>query len=897
MPEEPSSARNPTRSAASPPPVPDHELLRVIGEGSYGEVWLARNVMGTFRAVKLIYRRNFDNPRPLEREFSGIQRFEPISRLHEELIDILQVGRNNEEGFFYYVMELADDDSVAAESSAAVAASALVEGRRSPLPGVRPSDISPATYRPRTLASELERRGRLPPAECVPLFLSLASAVNHLHQHGLIHRDIKPSNIIFVHGVAKIADIGLVSEAGRLGSYVGTEGYVPPEGAGTAQADLFSLGKVFYELATGRDRSEFPSLPIESVPPGELKLLLELNAIISKACEGDVRHRYRSASELHAELALLESGRSVKRLHTVERRLAHATRLGIVAVVLLMLTLSAYLFSERQRRLVRESLERAEAERTRAEKAEQVVRASADTTEKLWSAYLGHLQAGHLSGQRRQRLESLRALAQAAAIRSSLELRNEAIVALGLMDLRQIQTVRLSGRAPDWLAFDPNLERCLALERGILHLYRAAEVPNRTNAQELLQMSNVLSGPVLAVFWGIEGRQAAVVLRDHRLQAWDLVNGSVLWQEAGAKDAHLWSQTPDGRQLVVGYSDLHLEFRDFLSGATNRQLWLDVFPHSLAFSPDSREFALFNEPANRLEIRDSQIGNLLAAWLHPGTARDIDWSPDGRQLATAGQDQKLYVWDRSHGQLRQTLRGHGSVVTRVKFLGDDVVGSSGWDGTLRLWDPRTGRPLLNAPGLAFNFDYNHATHRLGLQAADAAHLSPFVPSELRLYEVVRSDVTQELGEPGGPEWNGPWSVAFSPDERWLVSGSVDGVRCWDVARGVEVAHIPGGLTTRVAFSMAGRGLLTCSSKELLEWAIASGPAGEIVLGPPKSVGPSTAAKPFVEAAITPEGAVYAAVLGGRTQGFRNGTNFIRLTGSENFGQVAVSSDGRWLAGA
>src|SRR5437667_11286378 len=93
-------------SATPPPAIPDHELLRRIGEGSYGEVWLARNKLGTLRAVKIVYRRTFEDARPFEREFRGIQKFEPISRSHEGLVDILQIGGTDE--YFYYVMELAD---------------------------------------------------------------------------------------------------------------------------------------------------------------------------------------------------------------------------------------------------------------------------------------------------------------------------------------------------------------------------------------------------------------------------------------------------------------------------------------------------------------------------------------------------------------------------------------------------------------------------------------------------------------------------------------------------------------------------------------------------------------------------------------------------------------------
>src|SRR5437870_6393621 len=103
------AAREALTHRPTPPSVPDHELLRCIGRGSYGEVWLARNVMGSYRAVKVVYRRAFEHDRPFEREFEGIRKFEPVSRTHESQVDILHVGRNDAAGYFYYVMELADD--------------------------------------------------------------------------------------------------------------------------------------------------------------------------------------------------------------------------------------------------------------------------------------------------------------------------------------------------------------------------------------------------------------------------------------------------------------------------------------------------------------------------------------------------------------------------------------------------------------------------------------------------------------------------------------------------------------------------------------------------------------------------------------------------------------------
>src|ERR1700744_6185438 len=92
-----------------PPAIPHHTLVRRIGFGSYGEIWLAINSMGVYRAVKIIYRDSFSDQKPFERELSGIRKFEPISRTHEGFIDILQVGFDDAAGCFFYIMDLGDD--------------------------------------------------------------------------------------------------------------------------------------------------------------------------------------------------------------------------------------------------------------------------------------------------------------------------------------------------------------------------------------------------------------------------------------------------------------------------------------------------------------------------------------------------------------------------------------------------------------------------------------------------------------------------------------------------------------------------------------------------------------------------------------------------------------------
>ncbi len=265
--------------------IPDHTLLRNVGAGSFGEVWLARNAIGTYHAVKVIQRRKFKNDESYEREFKGIQNYMPLSLRHTGLVPILQVGRNDAAGYYYCVMEAGDDE---------------VSGQ----------GIVPETYSPRTLAKELQKHGNLTVKDCILLALTLARSLEFLHTQQLVHRDIKPSNIIYSNGLPKLADIGLVREmvgAGEARTYVGTEGFIAPEGPGTAAADIYSLGKVMYEAAMGRDRLQFPDLPttFEARPDGVE--LVQLNEIILKACENDAQLRYQSAAELRTDLLRLRA--------------------------------------------------------------------------------------------------------------------------------------------------------------------------------------------------------------------------------------------------------------------------------------------------------------------------------------------------------------------------------------------------------------------------------------------------------------------------------------------------------------------------------------------------------------------------------------------------------------
>lgn len=253
--------------------IPDHEIIRQIGRGSYGDVWLGKSLTGTFRAIKVIFRDRFETDRAFSREFEGIEQFEPISRAHPNLVQVLHVGRDPGSRYYFCIMELADD---------------LKDGKA----------LDPASYEPRTLATVTRTNGRIEVARCTDIGRQLASALAFLHDKGLVHRDVKPSNILFVGGLPKLGDIGLVARNAEASSFVGTEGYVPPEGPGSPQADMFALGKVIYEASTGKDRLDFPALPSDLASWPEKAAFMRLNEVLLCACANRPAQRHHDARQL-----------------------------------------------------------------------------------------------------------------------------------------------------------------------------------------------------------------------------------------------------------------------------------------------------------------------------------------------------------------------------------------------------------------------------------------------------------------------------------------------------------------------------------------------------------------------------------------------------------------------
>jgi len=259
-----------------PPKVPDYDLMRLIGEGGFGQVWLAQNqATGHLRAVKVIPLRRSGTTDPAGREITSITRLEAnLRRQHPNLLGIHHVGKTPEH--LFYVMDLADD----------------VSGS----PGSADAD-----YRPATLQNRLAD-GPLPPEECSRYARQLLSGLASLHQAGMVHRDVKPANCLLVDGELKLADFGLVTEADPQVSRVGTLRYMPPDGRMDARADVYAAGLVLYEMLSGLPADAFPRPGDRAAEAVETPLLGALNRVALRACEPDPQQRFRDAQEMLAEL-------------------------------------------------------------------------------------------------------------------------------------------------------------------------------------------------------------------------------------------------------------------------------------------------------------------------------------------------------------------------------------------------------------------------------------------------------------------------------------------------------------------------------------------------------------------------------------------------------------------
>ena len=763
----------PLKPSAGTPRVPDHELIRPIGRGSYGEVWLARNIMGVWRAVKVVTRANFDSDRPFEREFAGIQRYEPISRTGEGLVPILHVGSPGGKRSFYYVMELADPVTPPGQD-----------------PKAEPPAFDAVTYQAKTLLSELKRRGHLPVEECVEIGLALAAGLGALHKHGLVHRDVKPSNIVFVQGRAKLADVGLVGAIREARTFVGTEGYIPPEGPGEPGADVFALGKVLYEAATGLSADDFPNPPAGWLTGDIPHDSLDLHDVILRACEHDPARRYRNAAQLQADLALMQSGQSVRRARRLEQRVRWLRQVGVATALFALVTTVLGLFAAYRARVEVENVHAANQLRGRAETAEKESHAQLAEAQ---LAGAGMERRTGLAGQRARALEFLR---EAALFHTNrIELRSETVAALALADIREVERGSPTALAPLGIgeAFIPARERDLisgppgwwcGLDESLTRYTRAhADGSVRIHAWDDDRELAILEGVKAAEFsvgtFSIRGTRLAG-WSDSAAQVWDTATGRRIFKHSSALGTGM-DMTPDGEFVSLQENGSHLiQLFRVADGSPGRSVDVGFSDGAFWFSPDSRELVAFGSGSSELRRIDLASGQVLSR-LHlpaPVCVLRAFWSPDSRGLLIGGDDFCGYYIRLDDPAPRAVrLQGHAAEIVAAGFdPAHPYVLTAAWDRTARLWDLRTGHSLALLPRAGLQPRWT-AQNRLGW--VEYAGAGRFRLAELQMFE---PEGVHLLSEPvpheAASSHKGPWHGTFVANGLAFAAATYDGVRLW-----------------------------------------------------------------------------------------------------------------------
>lgn len=284
------------------------ERLRTLGNGGFGQVFLARESgHSTLVALKVISQAHLEDP-VAWRDFR--QEIEILEQLdHPGIVRLLKDGEH--EGRRFYVMEY--------------------------LPG--------GTLR--------ERMGayRADPRRAAELMVQVADAVDYLHRDParahrkpVLHRDLKPENILFdEQDRPKLVDFGIAARASTRGwsaksRLLGTVGYMAPEQlhTGTPQtpaADVYSLGAMLYELFTDGPPRRTHHRDTLRLPRGFDR---RLEAVVLNAIEPDPRNRYASARAFAQDLQRALAGKPIEEIPTSpgERLRTAIRRRGTVVAVM-----------------------------------------------------------------------------------------------------------------------------------------------------------------------------------------------------------------------------------------------------------------------------------------------------------------------------------------------------------------------------------------------------------------------------------------------------------------------------------------------------------------------------------------------------------------------------------
>jgi WD40 repeat protein/serine/threonine protein kinase len=841
----------------------DYRILREVGRGGMGVVFEAeQESLGRHVALKVLPLAALLDPRHLQR-FKREAR--AAARLHHtNIVPVHGVGEHD--GMHYYVMQFIQGqglDQVLAElqrlrqarptpadpaetsSAAAVARSLLTgPGAAGAAPGAEavPACGTGSVHLPgQAEGSSLSEAGRQYWHSVARIGLQVADALHYASGQGILHRDIKPSNLLLdTRGTVWVTDFGLAKaetdhdNVTHTGDIVGTLRYMAPErfqGHADVRSDLYALGLTLYELLTLRpafdetDRNKLMTQVIHDQPPRPRQVNRsvprDLETVVLKATAREPAQRYQTPAELADDLQRYLDDRPIK-----ARRLGVPQRVwrwyrrnpvlaslgGAIALLVLVIAVGSPVMLLNLQDEQAHTLKQLH----RAEKAEK------DANDRLRDSYLAQAQARRWSGKPGRHFQSLEALSAAAALRPALDLRNEAIACIPLVDLRVARKWDYDELGPFTIncVFDARMQHLAAADsKGTIRVRRVAD------GAETARLPGVGFG-VNDIQFSADGQLLVARHGDNEVRAWALDRAECLLRlpmPPGPSGYHAQVLTPDGRRLLIGLGDRSLRIHELPSGKELRRFVLKAAVTHMALHPDGEKLAVSTWNRSDLEVLDLETGAVLSSFRHPGSVTGVSWHPGGTLLAaTCGFN--VHVWNVETGKPHCVLVGHQTNVLDCSFNhGGDLLASTGWDNTTRLWDVSSGKELVSIPGTFTRF------------STDDRFLAYAHDTEAGIWDVATGRECRTF-HAFGQAVHGPWSVEFQPGGRLLATANDDGVRVWDTATGKLVETLPVGYSRVASFGPAGDWLISSSERGILRWPLAADPRhGVLRVGPPATV--------------------------------------------------------------
>ena len=809
-----------------------YKLLRILGEGGFGIVYLAEQQRPMKRQVALkIIKPGMDSAQVIRRFEAERQALALLD--HSNVAHVYDAG-TTEAGRPYFVME-------------------YVKG----VPITEHCD-----------------RQRLTIEERLRLFVKVCEAIQHAHQKGIIHRDIKPSNIqVCIQGqeaVPKVIDFGvakalsqpltertLVTEQGQM---LGTPEYISPEQAEMTnqdidtRSDIYSLGVVLYELLTGTlpfesqtlrkgslgqmravIREAEPKTPSTRVSSLDVeastklanscqsdadslrrKLRGDLDWITLKAMEKDRIRRYQTAHALaedierHLNNEPVLAGRpsALYRFKKLVRR--NKGVFGAVVVVAAVLVLGVFVSTWQAVRA------------TRAEREQKLQRQQAVANElaRRQTAYASDISLAQQAlamndlGRARKLLDDHRPgpgqielrgwewryLWQECQSDDLGELCHYPPSAYSVAYSPDGKVLAVAGSDQEFVEIwdVPGRKRIASLQpkEGSLVAFSprgdllATDAGNqirlwRTGTWDLVRKLTLPDGDeALVLKFSPDGRRLACISysnKVHEVIVWEVDQWAIVNRIRGVRFLSFMGAldfSPDGKALVIGDADHLLQVVDLASGNTDVNI-PEAHPEpitAVAWSPNGSVIASGSGfSGGPIRLWDAASGNDLGKPLegHTSWICELVFSTDGRRLYSASGDQTIRIWDVEQRRCLATLRGSTHEVYGLALSPDgNTLASACKDGVVAFWSALP-RPEEQQPRLIALGHYGWPAF-----APDGRVLAVPRAGTVSLFDPATFEEIEQLPALGSDVW----MVAYSPDGTLLVSGNRSGeIRVWSCA--------------------------------------------------------------------------------------------------------------------